>query len=165
MELRRLRLTDAVLMLEWMHDTSVVRDLQKDFSHQTIEDCERFILAANDMSSSMHLAIVNEDDIYMGTVSLKNISNVSAEFAITVRKSAMGKGYANYAMNEIVRIGFEKLGLKYIYWCVRPENRRAIRFYDKQGYCRISAKELNVKLRVCGPPLEEGHFWYLKENA
>lgn len=42
----------------------------------------------NDTRKNLHLAIVDENDEYMGTVSLKNIEEDKAEFAITVRKNA-----------------------------------------------------------------------------
>lgn len=139
MKLRKLQLKDAPFMLEWMHDKSVVENMQTDFASKTIEDCENFIRAANSTIHDLHLAIVDENDIYMGTVSLKHIENNTAEFAITVRKSAMGKGYSHFGMVEILRVGLEELGLDRIYWCVSSNNKRAVRFYDKNGYQRIDA--------------------------
>ena len=70
----------------------------------------------------------------MGTVSLKNVEDGSAEFAITVRKSAMGRGYSWYGMEEIIRLAFEEFGLESVYWCVSRENERAVRFYDKHNF-------------------------------
>lgn len=92
MRLRKLELKDAPLMLEWMHDETVVKDMQADFSSKTLEDCNHFFLSSKDIRKNLHLAIVDENDEYMGTVSLKNIEEDKAEFAITVRKYAMGKG-------------------------------------------------------------------------
>lgn len=91
MRLRKLELKGAPLMFEWMHDETVVKDMQADFSSKTLEDCNHFILSSNDTRKNLHLAIVDENDEYMGTVSLKNIEEDKAEFAITVRKYAMGK--------------------------------------------------------------------------
>lgn len=139
MRLRQLEKKDARLMLEWMHDKSVVRYLQTDFMNKTLDDCKAFIHASNNSSEDMHLAIVDNQDIYMGTVSLKHITQETAEFAITMRTCAMGKGYASFAMAEVIRIGLEELGLREIYWYVSSENKRAIRFYDKNGYQRSSA--------------------------
>ena len=121
-------------MLEWMHDKSVVENLRANFLSKTIEDCEGFILSSQVDKENINLAIVDEEDNYMGTVSLKNCQKDSAEFGITVRTAAMGKGYAKAAMEEIIRVGFEELGMEQIYWCVSPENKRAVRFYDKNGY-------------------------------
>lgn len=128
-------------MLEWMHDDSVVHDLRTDFSKKIISDCENFILVAQDVQTNLHLAIVDDNDEYMGTVSLKNIENFSAEFGITVRKCAMGKGFSYYAMTEILKFGKKELGLKKIYWCVDPDNHRAVRFYDKHNFTRVSVPE------------------------
>lgn len=145
MKLRKLKSEDAVYMLEWMHNPSVVEYMQADFSHKTLEDCWDFINKSQDTINNLHLAIVDDNDNYMGTVSLKNIRNDIAEFAIVVRKNAMGKGYSKYGMKEIVRLGLEELGLKKIYWCVSPENIRACKFYDKNGYkqMQLSKDEIN----------------------
>lgn len=139
MRLRKLEQKDAKYMLEWMHDKSVVHHLNANFAAKGIDDCRKFIEASRNCNADLNMAIVDDDDIYMGTVSLKHIDiqEKTAEFAITIRKSAMGKGYSGYGMKEILRIGFEQLGLDSIVWCVSIENKRAIRFYDKNGYHRI----------------------------
>lgn len=161
MHLRKLELEDAPLMLEWMHDKSVVEDLRTNFLSKTIEDCENFIRRSRNDSSNWNMAIVNEEDIYMGTVSLKNIKEASAEFGITVRACAMGKGYSIWAMKEAIRVGFEEKGLKQIFWCVSPENKRAVRFYDKNGFERVDAGTLST---IEGYTQEQidAYIWYLK---
>lgn len=145
MHLRELRKQDAPLMLEWMHDESVVHDLQTDFASKTIEDCENFIDDSLLDAHNVHLAIADEMDIYQGTVSLKNIFDGTAEFAITIRSTAMGSGIAAEAMKKIIEVGFEEEELDSIYWCVSPDNKRAIRFYDKNGYHRVSPDALNIR--------------------
>lgn len=158
MKLRKLELKDAPLMLEWMHDPSVVEYLQADFASKTLEECDKFIEAAEKSSNDIHLAVADNHDEYMGTVSLKHIQEDSAEFAIAVRKVAMGKGYAKYAMKEIIGIGFEQLGLRRIFWCVSPENKRAIRFYDKMGYPRIEPDFHNIEEYSKSQIAE--YYWY-----
>ena len=138
MRLRVLEQKDAKLMLEWMHDPSVVANLQANFSSKTIEDCNCFIETAQNTGTDFHLAIVDDEDSYMGTVSLKHIHEGMAEFAITVRAVAMGKGYAQYGMRKILEYGITQLMLKRIYWCVSQDNHRAVRFYDKNGYIRTT---------------------------
>lgn len=144
MYLRELKQKDAPLMLEWMHDPSVVENLQTDFGSKTIEDCERFIENSQVDNHNVHFAIADEADEYQGTVSLKHIDNGSAEFAITIRASAMGRGISSVAMSQIIQYGFKEKGLNSIYWCVSPENKRAVRFYDKNGYHRVSPAALNI---------------------
>lgn len=136
MYLRKLEPKDAPLMLNWMHDESVVGKLHTDFSSKTLEDCNFFIKAAQDMTSDAHFAIASDEDEYMGTVSLKHIdrNTSSAEFAITVRKEAMGRGYSWFGMEEIIKKAFEVFGLESVYWCVSRKNNRAVRFYDKHNF-------------------------------
>ncbi|NCC01767.1 MAG: GNAT family N-acetyltransferase [Clostridia bacterium] len=134
MRLRNLELKDAPLMLEWMHDESVVGKLKGNFIEKTLADAESFILASANKGENIHLAVVSDEDEYMGTVSLKNVENGSAEFAITVRKTAMGRGYSWYGMEEIIRLAFEEFGLESVYWCVSRENERALRFCDKHVF-------------------------------
>lgn len=148
MHLRNLQLKDAPLMLTWMHDDSVVRDLNTDFKLKTLADCEAFIIASSDMSETMNLAIASDTDEYMGTVSLKHIDRVAgnAEFAIIVRKEAMGHGYSWFGMEAIFSKAFFDLGLESVYWCVSRNNTRAVRFYDKHNFHEaldISSEILN----------------------
>ncbi len=137
MNIRKLKQKDAPFMLEWMHDPFVTRFLRVDFASKTIEDCKMFIELSQNSHINMHMAVTDDNDIYMGTASLKNINNGMAEFAIVIRKEAMGEGYSRYVMEEIIRIGLDKLKLNLIYWFVSPENKRAVKFYDKNGYKRV----------------------------
>lgn len=142
MKLRRLELRDSEKMLSWMHDESVVQDLRVDYSSKTIFDCRMFIQDSWTDENNLHLAIVDDRDEYLGTVSLKNIHDGVAEFAIAVRKEVMGSGVSKDAMKEMLRLGFMDKGLNRIFWCVSPNNRRAIRFYDKNNYKKIAADKL-----------------------
>ncbi len=153
MKLRKLRLADAGAMLEWMHDIEVVKEMQANFMQKDISDCEAFILHSLEDKQNLHLAICNADDKYLGTVSLKNINyeRKDAEFAITVSRDAMGKGYSSYAMKEILKMGFHEMKLQSIYWYVSRENKRAIRFYDKNGYQRM------IKT-------DEDYIWYIEKK-
>ncbi len=138
MYLRELKHKDAPLMLEWMHDPSVVENLKANFAAKTLKDCETFISEAPADPDNIHLVIADEQDTYMGTVSLKHIHRQEgwAEFAIVIRTAAMGQGISREAMQEMLRFGSESQKLQKIYWCVSTENARAVRFYDKNGYCR-----------------------------
>lgn len=165
MYLRRLKEKDSELMLEWMHDLDVVNFLQTDFSKKEINDCELFIKNAENMNRDIHLAIVNDQDEYLGTVSLKHLHKGKAEFGITVRKCAMGTGIAIEAMKKIFFIAFNDLGLHEIYWCVNKQNLRAIKFYDKNNFQRININDgnLNCEIQQLGYYTKdqiENYLWY-----
>ena len=160
MILRKLKLDDGELMLEWMHDPDVVRDLDADFRNKTLEDCERFIQNSwKTERSDVHLAIADDNNIYQGTVSLKKIDyNASnAEFAIVIRKNSMGKGIAIDAMLSILEMGATCFGLKKIYWCVNKNNLRAIQFYNKNHFVRVN----NIPKSICDRYMNNPNLiWY-----
>lgn len=158
--LRKLQLQDAPLMLEWMHDDSVVHYMGKDFSKMTLSDCENFIRSSVDESINVHRAIVSDDDVYLGTVSLKNINHEwsDAEFAITIRKAVMGTGASAYAIKAIIDYGFVNLDLSSVYWYVSKDNIRAVKFYDKNGFARVDASQVPASAEIEDP--EGKYIWY-----
>lgn len=180
MKLRKLKIEDAEFMFEWMRDDSIVRDLQTDFLKMNIDDCNKFIVRAREQYTEknphyLHFAIIDEDsedfDEYLGTVSLKNINYDygRAEFAITIRHKAMGRGLARLAMQEIIDIGFEHIGLKGIYWYVSTQNIRANKFYEKNGYKGGSYEEFCLwqegnKIVTKTDTDPEKYIWYYVKN-
>lgn len=162
MKLRKLEEKDARFMLEWMHDHVVVKYLQANYQEKTIEDCIAFVHNAQMFGKNIHLAIVDDSDEYMGTVSLKNIENQSAEFAIVVRKCASGKGYAKYALQEIMRIGFEIMKLKCIYWYAERENIKAINFYERNGYMSVLPEKMKVN---SGKKINSQYVYFREEKS
>lgn len=137
--IRKLEMKDLNPMREWMQDNSVTANLQADFNTFTEEKVRNFIQSAmeqNFESENLHYAIVDENDEYMGTISLKNINrrDKNAEYAIVTRSIAHGKGYAMTATKEILALGFEELGLEKIYLYVSVNNVGANKFYRKCGF-------------------------------
>lgn len=157
MKLRKLKAKDAPFMLEWMHDFSVVHYLRKDFASMTEDDCIRFIANSQDETESLHLTIVDDHDEYMGTVSLKHIQQNTAEFGIVLRSIAMGRGYGSFGMREIIKYGYKTQGINTVYWCVDPENQRAVYFYETHNYQRCNAPD-----HIFGYTNEEKrkYIWY-----
>lgn len=163
-KLRDLEPRDAPLMLEWMHDPDAVLHLQGRFLEKTLQDCLDFIAHSKDDAGQLHQAIVGEDDTYLGTVSLKHIDRQrkDAEFAIAIRPCAMGTGCARMAMEQILTIGLQEMGLDRIFWYVSPKNKRAVRFYEKGGYPRVDAKAVDAQ-RFFTPQQASRLLWYCVE--
>lgn len=147
--LRKLEEKDVPFMLEWMHDPSIACFFRFDAMSMTEEKCLEYIRTANSDDNSKHFAIADENDEYLGTISLKNIDyeKKEAEYAISTRKIVHGTGAATLATNEILKIAFEELGLNKVYLNVLVENKRANAFYQKEGflfdYCENQAVETN----------------------
>jgi diamine N-acetyltransferase len=137
MQLRALAKKDIPGMLEWMHDSRINQYFRFDAAAMDENAAARFIEAvhAGD-KENLHLACVDENDVYLGTVSLKNINakHLTAEYAVSFRFIAHGTGAARYATQEILRVAFTEKGLYKIYLDVLEENGHACRFYEKQGF-------------------------------
>lgn len=134
--IRRLERKDAEFMLEWMHDKQDIRRaFRSPFEKSTVESVTAFI-DNSFTDTNRHFAIANDADEYLGTVSLKNISQEdrSAEYAIVVRKSARGTGAAKLATEEVLDYAFHTLGLHRVYLNVLEKNEHARHFYTKCGF-------------------------------
>lgn len=151
--LRKLEEKDVPFMLEWMHDPSIACYFRFDAMSMTEEKCLEYIRTANSDDNSKHFAIADENDEYLGTISLKNIDHEKkeAEYAISTRKKAHGTGTAMAATKEILKISFKELGLKRVYLNVLKENARANAFYRKVGfrfdYCEENAVEIHGEIK------------------
>ena len=137
MSLRDLMLSDAVRMVEWMNDAAIRSNFRWGAGGEiTLEQARSFIQKAQTDGNSIHRAVANNDGLYMGTVSLKNIDliNGNAEYAIGLLPDAIGKGYAAQATIEILDYAFIDCNLNRVYLNVISENTRAIKFYRKFGF-------------------------------
>jgi len=139
--LRGLKRKDAPLMLEWMHDPDIQKGFKKNMLGASLDDAERFCLNSELSSSlqdgdSIHFAITDENDEYLGTVSLKELDfeNKSAEYAIILRKKAQGKGVAYEATGLVLRKAFYEYDLHRVYLNVLADNSSAIRLYERCGF-------------------------------
>ena len=137
--LRRLQRKDCKGMIEWMHDTEVSRYFRDGMSSKTEEDVLKFIEQADIAplnGGSVHYAVVEETDEYLGTISLKaiNLKDRNAEYAISLRRGAWGRGIGYAATRELLDIAFNKFGLERVYLNVLSDNKRAIQLYEKCGF-------------------------------
>lgn len=163
MILRKLEIKDMYGMLEWMQDEDIMDHFR--MSRDTInkEKIKSFIENSFD-ETCRHYAIVNETDEYLGTISLKNIDlvNSNAEYAIVLRKQAIGDGVAKGATNELLDIAFNQVKLHKVYLNVLSNNKRAIKFYEKMNF-RFEG-EFKEHLNIEGRYLDLSWYAIYKED-
>ena len=150
MRLRNLELKDAPFMYEWMKDETVTRWFRFNTDNITMESTKEFILKNDNKGKvNYHYAIVDDNDEYLGTVSLKNINydDLNGEYAIVLRKAAQGKGAGSFATKEIQRIAFEELGLHRIYLNVLSDNEHAWKLYEHWGFTYEGESIDSIKIR------------------
>ena len=147
--LRPLDSKDAPFMYEWMTDPEITRFFRFDASTISIEGCESFIENAQSDPNTVHFAIADERDEYLGTISLKGIDREKkqAEYAISTRKKTHGSGAALRATRLIMQYAFETLGLERVYLNVLAENGRANAFYRKAGFRFVREEPQALELR------------------
>lgn len=139
MRLRRLEEKDAEGMLEWMRDSEIQKRFRFNACERDMKAVICFIQKANIQlvdGEDIHYAIVDERDEYLGTISLKSVNLIdkNAEYAISLRRKAQGKGIAEEATREILRLAFTEYNLERVYLNVLSENARAIRLYERLGF-------------------------------
>ena len=159
--LRPLEEKDAVGMLEWMTDPAITRFFRFDATKMTLDSCKAFISESGKQPNCRHWAIVNGNDEYLGTISLKEIRNGEAEYAISTRAKAHGTGAAMEATRQLLELAFGELGLKRVYLNVLADNGRANAFYRKAGF-RFTHTE-KAALTIRGE--EKDLNWYEIERA
>jgi RimJ/RimL family protein N-acetyltransferase len=162
MKLRKLRYEDIEYILEWMKDEELNQFFRFNSNEINLDTIKKFISNALEDKGNLHLAIADEKDEYLGTVSLKNISDTdkNAEYAIALRRKAIGTNTAAFATSEIIRIAFEELNLYKVYLNVLSFNLRAIRFYEKMGFVYEGEFVNHIMIRGRFSSLR----WYAKFN-
>jgi diamine N-acetyltransferase len=161
--LRKLELKDANGMLEWMHDEELMKNFRFNGSQMTREKVESFINHAQNDNQNKNYAVVAEGDEYLGTISLKNLDfkNKNGEYAISMRKKAIGTGAAMDATKQLLDMALRELGLVKVYLNVLADNNRAIRFYEKIGFI----KEGEFKRHVYSNGKHQDLCWYAIFNG
>ena len=144
--------------LEWMHSDLAEQVFIKDFKSYSKEDALNFIENANKNNTDIHYACVDDEDNYLGTVSLKNIdrTNQNAEFAISFIEKAHGTGASSFATIELLKKAFYELKLEKVYLNVLDLNQRAIAFYEKMGFIKEGHFQKHVLKKGCYHDL----LWY-----
>lgn len=139
MRLRQLQEKDADGMLEWMQDAEIQRNFRFRTDNKTKEDVLEFIQKAKTEpveGESIHYAIADDNDEYLGTISLKDVDLTArnAEYAISLRRKAQGLGIGRKATEKLLKRAFCEFGFERVYLNVLADNHRAIRLYENCGF-------------------------------
>ena len=85
---------------------------------------------------------------FIGNVELADGDGTSAELGIAVTAAKQNMGYGTEAVAALTAYGMERLGLERIFLRTDPENRRAIRVYEKCGFRECGRTDRHVCMEM-----------------
>ncbi|MFD2445326.1 GNAT family N-acetyltransferase [Bacillus sp. CGMCC 1.16607] len=138
--LRDLLLDDVEDRYLWCLDEEVTKHLNMPEKYPPFskEETKNWIeMCINKTNGYEQKAILNDENIHIGWVDLKNIDklNKHAELGIAIgNKNYWGRGYGLAAMKEMLSFGFTQLDLNKIWLRVEVDNHKAIKSYKRMGY-------------------------------
>ena len=153
MIIRPLKEKDAKAMCECLNDDNVNHFMNIHSLSFNEQSCLKFIKESQSDKENLNYAIIDEDDNWVGTISLKHIDykKKEAEYAIITATKVHGKGIAKLASKEILKVAFLELGLEKVYLYLSTKNERANKFYQKFGFnfdrCDKASMEINGELQ------------------
>ena len=131
---------DALVSCQWRNNPKVWvytgRRPDKFIAPEVEIDWIKKVLAEKD---SYRFAII-ADDKYVGNIQITNVlEREEGEYHIFIGdENYWGKGIATLATYQLIRFAQERLNLKKLYLFVNPENKTAVRVYEKCGFKRVS---------------------------
>jgi RimJ/RimL family protein N-acetyltransferase len=148
-EIRPLKFEDASTSYLWRNDPEVWKltgNRPTKFITKEIE--ENWIRSKLNESNSLRFAIIANDE-YVGNIQLTNIiSNQDAEYHIFIgNKIFWNKGVAQKATHLLISYIKEKTNINEIYLFVNPDNKSAIKVYEKTGFIKVNEK-IEMRLKV-----------------
>ena len=138
-ERERLRsITEADLpdYVRWLNDPEVTEFTAMESGSITLEGEREWFEHISDPDSRIRNWAIEVDGRHIGNCALHlDASGQTAGFGIVIGdKGQWGKGYGTAALREVLRIGFEEMGLHRIHLDAFAGNARGIRCYEKCGF-------------------------------
>ena len=137
----RLRpITEADLpdYVEWLNDPEVTEFTQIESGGITLEGEREWFQRVAAPESNARSWAIEADGRHIGNCALMlDKSGEVAGFGIIIGdKTQWSKGYGTTALREVLRIGFEEMGLQRVHLTALGGNTRGIRCYEKCGFQR-----------------------------
>lgn len=122
--------------VRWLNDPEVTQFIRADPGTITLEGEREWLARINAPDRRGKTWAVEAEGQHIGNCALHpDESGLNAGFGIAIGdKTAWNKGYGTATVAEVLRIGFEDMGLHRIHLCAFAQNARAIRCYEKCGF-------------------------------
>jgi len=139
--LRKMTPGDADELLRLRSDERVIEHLGF-LKMTTREQALRYIekmKSGQQNNEFLNWVVSSNDDLkFLGTVVIWNISteNHRAETGYMLHHEFQGKGYMNEAMKQVIKFGFNTIGLHSIEAIVSPENKASVQLLSRLDFVK-----------------------------
>ena len=136
-KLRPLEMNDLDNVMSWVNNPDVIGNFQNFKMPISRANEAKYLETLLASENDKVFAIEAEDGKYIGDIGIHQIHWPSRNGRIALiigNKDYWGKGYAQSAMQEIERLGFEQYNLHKLWLIVWEENKKARHIYQKAGF-------------------------------
>jgi RimJ/RimL family protein N-acetyltransferase len=136
-KLRPLEMNDLDNMMTWVNDPTVIGNFQNFKMPISRDDEAKYLekLLASEIDKTF--AVEAEDGKYIGNIGINQIHWPSRNARLSLiigNKNYWGKGYAQSALQEVIRLSFDHYNLHKLWLIVWEENKKAQHIYKKVGF-------------------------------
>ncbi|MBI1969879.1 GNAT family N-acetyltransferase [Candidatus Woesearchaeota archaeon] len=135
--IRPLEMKDLNHIMEWVNDPTVVGKFANFQTPISREREQKFLEQIIASETDKLFAIETEQGEYLGNIGLHQIDwpSRAGRLALIIGKKAhWGEGYAQSALQELLRLAFEQYNLHKVWLVVFEENAKARHIYEKAGF-------------------------------
>ncbi len=129
MKLRSVKVNDSEFILSLRLDQKLSRYINK--VDNDIKKQEDWIMAQREREGDYYFIILDLNNNLLGTISLYNIKDKTAEFGRWVSKGNMITNIESVIL--LHKFAFEKLGLELVYTNTMAENKQVVNFHKRFG--------------------------------
>ena len=149
--LRTIEPSDAALMLNWENNPEnwAVSNTLVPFSEHLIL---QYVNSAQDIFETKQLRFIiclQENDTPIGTIDLFEYDPLHRRAGVGVlieKISERNKGFANDAVQLIIKYGFKRLDLHQLFCNIFETNEHSIKLFEKNGFVQTGAKKDWVRI-------------------
>ncbi|MBU1018391.1 MAG: GNAT family N-acetyltransferase [Patescibacteria group bacterium] len=142
--LRPIRHSDIDICWKWINDPEVTRHMAGPFPETFEEEQKWFEENLNKKTEKLLAIIDKKTNAHIGNIGIHNLDKDPSLGIIIGEKSYWDKGYGTTAIREALKYCFQELKLSKISLTVSPENKRAIRCYEKVGFKKAGGETMEI---------------------
>ena len=139
--MRRMRLSDSLILLEWRNHQEV-RKYARNKEPILLEEHQKWVsnkLSSSELESQIYFFLEGEQPLGMSR--LDWVDKESVELSILVNPSNWGSGYGSSILKLTVEQAKNLLNVTQLYASIHKDNLNSIRLFKKYGFSQVAHKE------------------------